>query len=228
MAFTNIFFAYTQTSFWDLLSSDPSFYDTSYKPSAFFYFRDVLESEKNGPWRLDMQSGFEHESNGRGGTGERSLNTIYLQPTLTLGNETSWFLTLQPRAWVYTSLSDNNPDMPDYRGYADLLATMNFHGSKPWERLELAAKLRKGDTGAHSGLTLDLRFNLPPVFGYTFDPAIQVEYFTGYGQTLRQYQSIQSWIEGRLVPLVLSLCLWEADAVVAGGVVGPVGISEID
>ena len=70
---TNVYLAYTQTSFWDLLSSDPSFYDTSYKPSAFLYFPDILPGKKEEVIRLDLQGGIEHESNGRGGAAERSL-----------------------------------------------------------------------------------------------------------------------------------------------------------
>lgn len=34
---THLYFAYTQTSFWSAFVRDPSFYDTSYKPSGFFY-----------------------------------------------------------------------------------------------------------------------------------------------------------------------------------------------
>src|SRR6185437_6901891 len=78
---TNSYFAYTQTSYWDLLSSDPSFFDTSYKPSLFEYFPGIV-STRNKTFQLDLQGGAEHESNGRGGSGERSIYTAYLQPSL--------------------------------------------------------------------------------------------------------------------------------------------------
>ena len=73
------YFAYTQTSLWDLITRDPSFYDTSYKPSAFLFYPDIIQKNR---LQFDLQGGYEHESNGKGGTGERSLNTLYLQPTV--------------------------------------------------------------------------------------------------------------------------------------------------
>lgn len=194
----NLYFAYTQTSFWDLLTKDPSFYDTSYKPSAFLYYHDVLPHQF--PIRLDLQSGVEHESNGRGGSGERSLYTVYLQPTFTYAVTTNLTFMLQPRARYYLSLSDNNPDLAQYRGYADLLAAVTWQDkSRPWEKIQLSSKILVGDEGSHPSVTVDLRFNLPRCLG--FNPAIQAEYFYGYGQTLRQYNQLSQGLRA-------GLCLW--------------------
>jgi len=55
----HVYFAYTQTSYWDLISKDPSFYDTSYKPSGFLYYPNV---NKGNTLQLDLQGGVEHES----------------------------------------------------------------------------------------------------------------------------------------------------------------------
>lgn len=186
--FGNLYIAYTQTSFWDALSKDPSFYDTSYKPSSFLYYANVLPA--SFPVRLDLQSGVEHESNGTGGSGERSLNTVYLQPTFNYGLiATNLVLTLQPRGWYYLSLGHNNKDLADYRGYADLTAAITWYSPK-WEKMQLSSRLRLGDAGWHTGLLVDFRFFLPPIFGYRFNPAIDLQYFGGYGQTLRQYNVI--------------------------------------
>ena len=183
----NAYFAYTQTSFWDLLSADPSFYDTSYKPSAFLYYTDVLPA--SCPVHLDLQSGVEHESNGRGGADERSLYTVYLQPTLNYALTTNLLFTLQPRGWYYLALGDNNKDLADYRGYADLYAAVTWQ-SESWEKIQLSSKLRVGDAGWHTGEQVDFLFFLPPIGRYHFNPAIDVQYFSGYGQTLRQYNQI--------------------------------------
>jgi len=194
----NLYFAYTQTSYWDLLTKDPSFYDTSYKPSAFLYYPDVLP--KKFPIHLDLQGGAEHESNGRGGTEERSLYTVYIQPTVNVGITTNLSLTLQPRAWYYLILGDNNQDMAQYRGYADLRAALTWQDkSNPWEKIQLASKVIVGDEGSHPGVTVDFRFNLPHAWG--FNPAIQAQYFYGYGQTLRQYNELSHGFR-------VGLCLW--------------------
>jgi len=195
----HVYFAYTQTSFWDLISKDPSFYDTSYKPSAFLLYNDVVP----GGWaHLDLQSGMEHESNGRGGTGERSLNTVYLQPTATvnLGDSLAW--RVQPRAWDYLSVGEYDQDLDHYRGYVDVLTDLTWTDPDSAERIQLGAKVRMGDDWDHEGLWFDLRFNLAGVpWLRTFNPTFQVEYFTGYGQTLRQYNASSHGLR-------VGLCLW--------------------
>jgi outer membrane phospholipase A len=198
-ALNDWYFAYTQTSFWDLLSSDPKFYDTSYKPSTFFYFRDIFNSKDQKFTRVDFQSGFEHESNGKGGADERSLNTVYMQPTLTLGPVDHVMLTLQPRAWLYTGVGGNNPDLPAYRGYADMRAALTWSGPKDWESVQFATRFREGNEGSHSSLMFDLRVGLWRILG--INPSLQVQYFTGYGQTLRQYNQDSHGIRA-------GLCLW--------------------
>ncbi len=202
----HFYFAYTQTSFWDLFARSPSFYDTSYKPSGFLYYTNVVA---NSVFHLDLQGGVEHESNGRGGAMERSLNTTYLQPTARFDLPAHFQFTLQPRAWCYEYVGGNNPDLDAYRGYADLLSALTWtsprsYGKNPdcIERVQFATKLRIGDEGSHAGLLFDLRFNLAalPVLR-TFNPTFQVQYFSGYGQTLRQYNETSHAFRA-------GLCLW--------------------
>jgi outer membrane phospholipase A len=193
---TNLYFAYTQTSYWDLISSDPSFYDTSYKPSVFVYHPSVLSTE-NKMVVLDLQGGAEHESNGQGGTRERSIYTAYLQPTVTFGQPGHLQLTLQPRAWTYFLVGHNNPDIAQYRGYADLLTLLTLKPApNSWANFQVSVKFRIGDDGNHAGTQIDLRYKIPH-----FNPTLQMQYFTGYGQTLRQYDEKSHGFR-------VGLCLW--------------------
>lgn len=178
----HFYFAYTQTSFWDLLTRDPSFFDTSYKPSAFLVYTNVLPPSI---FNLDLQGGAEHESNGRGGTGERSLYTAYIQPTAHIDLPGHFRFALQPRVWSLLSVGANNVDLPDYRGYADLRTSLTWFFDEEGRRIQLADQLRIGDAGRHPGIWIDLRFDLPK--WAKINPTIQLQYFTGYGQTLRQY-----------------------------------------
>ena len=139
---THLYFGYTQTSFWELLSPDPAFYDTSYKPSAFFYYPDVFQNEF---FQLDLQLGGEHESNGRGGTEERSMNTIYLQPKATVDLPYNLQFSLQPRAWFYCNVGDNNYDMDQYHGYADLLSALTWLDPNSGEKIQLSNRFIIGD-----------------------------------------------------------------------------------
>lgn len=185
----HFYFAYTQTSFWDLLTRDPSFFDTSYKPSGFLLYSNLVNRDT---FQVDLQGGAEHESNGRGGLGERSLYTAYLQPTARFEIFHDLEFAVQPRVWTYLSLGSNNPDLPDYRGNADLRTSLTFfygadHQNLEYHRIQLANQLRIGDDGRHPGLLLDLRVDLPK--WAKFNPTVQLQYFTGYGQTLRQYNA---------------------------------------
>ena len=83
----HVYFAYTQTSFWDLISKDPSFYDTSYKPSAFLFYTNV---NRGGTFQLDLQGGVEHESNGRISTVIRESSLPSLPGTSFNGTKPSW------------------------------------------------------------------------------------------------------------------------------------------
>jgi outer membrane phospholipase A len=112
-------FAYTQTSFWDLKSSSKPFQDTSYKPEFFHLTRNL--SSRPTHRGLFLQSGFEHESNGRGGVQSRSTNYLYVKPIFIWFNpDTQIGLQVAPKIWSYVGNSNLNPDLPDYRGYFDL------------------------------------------------------------------------------------------------------------
>jgi outer membrane phospholipase A len=193
---TNLYFAYTQTSYWDLLTSDPSFFDTSYKPSVFVYFPGLF-TRKDEAFQLDLQAGAEHESNGRGGEMERSIYTAYLQPTLTFGRPGHLQFALQPRVWTYFLVGHNNPDIAEFRGYADLRAFLTLKREpNSWANFQVETRLRIGDDGEHAGVQVDVRYKFPH-----FNPTLDVQYFEGYGQTLRQYNK-------QAHGLRVGLCLW--------------------
>jgi outer membrane phospholipase A len=111
--------AYTQTSFWDLKSASKPFEDTSYKPEIFF-----LSPNIRIPWATGffLKSGFQHESNGRGGEDSRSTNFLYIKPVyIAYHKKTKLGIMISPKIWAYIANEDeNNPDLNDYRGYFDM------------------------------------------------------------------------------------------------------------
>jgi phospholipase A1/A2 len=168
---------YTQTSFWDILGRSSPFYDTSYKPSVFLFSPDVFR--RTNWWALDLQGGYQHESNGRGGESSRSMNTVYIQPALHFGNETNWHVALTPRAWFYILDLSDNPDIAHFRGYA------NVELKGGWEKYQLGTKVQIGDTGQHAGVQVDL--SGPILRRYGFMPYFHIQYWNGYGETLLGY-----------------------------------------
>jgi outer membrane phospholipase A len=181
LALKGFHIAYTQTSLWDWNAPSPAFYDTSYKPEVFYSWENVTRAQPTNWIQLDLQGGLKHESNGKGGADERSLNIAYLRPTFTFGRDAGLQLALQPRVWTYLGDLSDNPDIADYRGYADLRTIVG------WKRgLQLSALGQLGRDGNHGSLQLDLTYPTMRFFG-SFSLYLDVQYFTGYGDSLLGY-----------------------------------------
>ena len=173
---TGLYFAYTQTSLWDLEGESKPFFDTSYRPSLFW--RWLRTDDRT--WIDALRIGLEHESNGQAGLESRSLNIAFVRPewrwkTASLGN-----YEFTPRAFVYLDKSDN-PDIQQYRGYVDWRARWN--SGDDW----IVTLLGRLGTARKGSIQIDVArrardLKLGPVSGYLY-----LQYFNGYGESLRDY-----------------------------------------
>jgi outer membrane phospholipase A len=183
-------FGYTQRSLWDIDAESSPFYDSSYMPSLFYELISTPEKSDGGLNWLGFQAGVQHESNGRDGLDSRSLNTLFLRTGIVAGRMEGWHLTASLRGYGYvTSLSDNE-DIEDYRGYADWLVTVS-HGNG----IMLSYAGRAGRDFNRFSTQLDLsvpvRFRL-----FDFATYFLLQYFNGYGESLRSYQTKSETIRG--------------------------------
>jgi len=173
-------FGYTQTCFWDLKSDSKPFEDTSYKPELFFVTPNI---NLNLPrlFTFRVQTGFQHESNGRGGDDSRSTNYIYAKPIFVFGEEYGYHVGIAPKVWVYVGNDDDtNPDLADYRGYFDLLLKCG----KP-DSFLLSSNIRQGTEGG--SLQMDLTYPLNQLFFRNLNLYAHAQYFTGYAEDLLNY-----------------------------------------
>jgi phospholipase A1 len=170
-------FAYMQTSLWDLSSPSAPFFDSSYKPEFLYLWNRAIGGQPDDWFRLDLQTGLQHESNGKGGVDSRSLNIAYFRPTLAFGGTNDLRFSLQPRVWGYLGDLSDNPDLAEYRGYFDLRATV------AWKDLHLSALGRLGKDGENHSVQFDLTYPCPWSSVY-----LHMQYFTGYGESLLRYQ----------------------------------------
>lgn len=178
-------FAYTQTSLWDWNQASAPFLDSSYKPELLYLWKDAYRNDDSS-FRLDIQPGFQHESNGKGGEDSRSVNLTYLRSTLVFGQSDHLQLTLQPRVWGYVGDLSDNPDIARYRGYTDL------RGILGWQRgIQLSAIGRMGDHADKGSVQLDLTYPLLRIWS-SFSVYLDVQFFTGYGESLLLYDQ-RSW-----------------------------------
>ncbi len=132
-------------------------------------------------------AGFGHDSNGRDGPASRQLNLLFVQPTFNFGDPQSFHFYVSPKAYVYVGDLSQNPDIAKYRGYVDARFVAGWrHG------LELSAVGRIGSDANRGSVLLDLTYPLRDVLDNNVDLYLDAQYFTGYGEVLREYNTRQN------------------------------------
>lgn len=173
-----LYFGFTQTSLWDLESDSKPFRDTSFRPSLFYQWKLLDPSDGAS---LALAGGYEHESNGRGGTESRSIDTLFLRADgRYYFDDGETYLGVSPKLWGYIDKEDN-PDIQRYRGYGELGLRFGRDDS-----LILAALLRRGTKGVGS-TQLDLSYPLRRSVFSGVGAFLHLQYFNGYGETLLDY-----------------------------------------
>jgi phospholipase A1/A2 len=180
---TDLWFGYTQLSFWQLYNTSEScpFLETNYEPEILFNYRmdaDIFGLIRN----RFIQVGFDHQSNGLGGSLSRSWNRIVAN----FGFERGPF-DMVLKTWLRipeNEDTDDNPDILAYLGYGEI--QMGYH-YRDWAIAAMFRNNLRLDNN-RSGLELDLSFPLvKSINGY-------VQYFAGYGQSLIDYDHFDSSI----------------------------------
>lgn len=170
----DLYFGYTQRSWWQAYNADASspFRETNYEPELFMSFDNTsrLWGWSNTANRL----GLVHQSNGRSDPLSRSWNRVYLD---TVWQKEDWTVSLAPFWRIPESNEDDdNPDIEDYVGYADL--TLNYqYGNEH----ELTWLMRGNPDKGHLGFQVDYSF---PLYGKMRG---FLQYYEGYGESLIDY-----------------------------------------
>jgi phospholipase A1/A2 len=172
----DLWIGYTQSSRWQVYNRDNSrpFRETNYEPEAMFVWRtnfDVL-----GMKARYASLGINHQSNGQGGAFSRSWNRATAAVGLERGD---WTVTVRPW-WRLPELGadDDNPDLADFAGRAELLVTRVF-GAHVLS-VEARHSLRGGEH-AHGSVRLDWAFPI--------DERLKghIQWFSGYAESLIDY-----------------------------------------
>jgi phospholipase A1 len=187
----DLWLGYTVTSFWQAYNSTISapFRETNYEPEAMLVFR--TDYDIAGLRGRFITLGAVHESNGRGATLSRSWNRVYAQFGFERGD---FSLLIKPWYRIPESASsDNNPDIQDYLGRGDVVATYTRNGNTYSLLLRNNLK-RAANRGA---VRVDWSF---PLYGRLQG---YVQYFNGYGESLIDYNHKQ-----QSLGIGLSLAAW--------------------
>jgi outer membrane phospholipase A len=171
----NWYFAYTQRSYWDMARDSSPILDHNIEPGVFYSWKPSAEIA--GRWHIaSARTGFVHESNGKDGASSRAWNRAYVEP---LFRRQEYFF--EPKLWVIVSTDEQNRNISDYYGYADLV-----FGIETTSRQRVTVTGRQGLK--HGSLQIDLSLPANSLFtGNTMRPYLYVQLWTGYGETLLYY-----------------------------------------
>jgi len=173
---SNLYFAYTQTTLWDIGEKSGPFRDTSYRPSLFYRWIGNGRSVYPDEWRI----GAEHESNGQSGQDSRSLNTIYLRPRWNFDFTHGQRLSFYPKLQLYLNKQEN-PDIQRYRGFVD------WHLRYGREDGLVFAGLYRIGTRNNSSSQLDISYPLSDRIFARTGAFLHLQILSGYGETLLDY-----------------------------------------
>ena len=181
-AVEKIHLAYTQQSFWDLESESAPFEDSRYMPELFYY-EDDLGLDLPFLIGSGFIFGYQHESNGQGGDDSRSTNYIYFQPAFIFKITSGLVFAVSPRVWVYVNNNEgSNGDLPDYRGYFDLIT-----GIGNPDGLVLTSHYQHGKKGATVQFDLSYPMNRIPFLDGLMNVYLYARYSSGYSEQLLEY-----------------------------------------
>ncbi|MDR5904881.1 phospholipase A [Franzmannia qiaohouensis] len=172
----DLYFAYTQRSWWQAYNSNASspFRETNYEPEAFLSFDN--DSRLFGWTNTRNRLAFNHLSNGRSTELSRSWNRIYLESTFQRGD---WALTVTPHWRIPESDGDDdNPDIDRYMGYGDIEVARRFNNDH-----EASVLVRGNPSAGNMGSQVDYSW---PLFGNIRG---HVQYYVGYGESMIDYDN---------------------------------------
>lgn len=165
--------AYTQLSFWQLYNNSPFFRETNYQPEIFF--ENILDKNLwSSAWKLhNFNIGFIHDSNGRGGSNERSWNRVYGE---TVFSNPNWMVSIRPWYVMNTESLQNNRDIAQFLGYERVVISYQLHK-------QVFSLQSYNLEHINSKASVELTWSFPliqQIRGY-------VQLFSGYGQSLIDY-----------------------------------------
>ncbi|WP_346797556.1 phospholipase A [Halomonas sp. Bachu 37] len=170
----DLFFAYTQRSWWQAFNTDSSspFRETNYEPEVFISFDNATNIL--GWVNTRNRLAFNHQSNGRSQPLSRSWNRVYLESNFQRGE---WAVSISPHWRVPESDNDDdNPDIDRYMGYGDITVAKQLNGNH-----EASLTWRGNPSAGNMGAQID--YSWPSFNGLR----AHMQYYYGYGESLVDY-----------------------------------------
>lgn len=183
----SIYFGMTIQAWWQVYSVDMSrpFRETNYQPEIFY--------QAPLPWKpfdgnMGFEIGIEHQSNGQSQLLSRSWNRFNLS---LIYEKNDHFIAFRPwyrlpeddKTDPLAPVGDDNPDIEDYMGRYSIDMAFAFSDEE-----KLAVMIRKNWRTGNGAIELNFT---KPIFGRMIG---LVQYFSGYGESLIDYDHKQQKI----------------------------------
>jgi phospholipase A1 len=190
----DLWFGYTQVSHWQVWNAEASrpFRETSYEPELMYTYE--TPGLAWGGWRVGhVGLSLNHNSNGRGGDLSRSWNRVI---AFARAEKDDTLVTLRAWSRIRESGPDDNPEIEDYYGRADLQVSHQFGSGV---RLEATGRhsLR---TGSRSRGAIQLDLSAPlcagswPGWMCVNSARLYVQGYHGYAESLIDYNYRDSYL----------------------------------
>jgi phospholipase A1 len=182
----DLWFAYTQRSFWQVWNRKESspFRSTDYQPEAIYVVPvPARMGTLPGGWNWRMtQFGLAHQSNGQAGELSRSWNRVYAAAAFDHGE---FGLTLRAHKRLRESNNDDNPDLVRYIGNGEVVAS--WLPGLSTAQLTWRTDLRTARRGS-----VQLDWTYPVQASQPAGLRWYAQLFSGYGETLLDYNHRQT------------------------------------
>jgi phospholipase A1 len=170
----DLWFGYTQVSFWQLFNGEISapFRETNYEPEGYVSF--LTGYDLFGLKLRSLNLGLVHQSNGRAEPLSRSWNRVFADFQLTRGD---FAMSFKP--WVRIkedAAEDNNPDIENYLGRYELRLFYNWRG-------QVFSAMLRNVLDSEQRLNAELSWSFPIVRRLRG----LVQWYNGYGENLIDY-----------------------------------------
>jgi outer membrane phospholipase A len=136
---------------------------------------------------MDLQTGYEHESNGEDGADSRSWDRLYLWPSWVFGNPDEYQFTFAPKIWGIIAEGDeilkaNGDRMEEYYGYGEL----HFRYGKD-DSYMFDVMLRTGTQSGHEAIRVNASYPMNRVLKHRLNLYAFVQAYYGEGEGLLFY-----------------------------------------
>lgn len=200
-----LYIGYTQLMLFNVYDFSTPLAEINFNPTLLYEYtffdptasRIAAEGPRCTTSRLRAE--LEHLSNGQADYDSRSFNRLSGEVAFGCYDRRDHNLEVVVRAWPPLIGADENPDMVDFIGYAELTLGYRSPSTGHWTgQADVEVLLRKGTAPDPTRGAFVLNAAWHPYFGEGFEetwrfvPYVYAQFFTGYAETLSTYNVFQN------------------------------------